>query len=150
MWRLCGLNCLASPSRVYFPIRGPTLKSTPSVKAPATPWTTPDAIESWNPKRSVSQPPALQPQAASRIHTAEPRMTARTRYADSRARSMMAPDMIDAVVHEKSRNARKKIRLMLLVRFGPKASDHGMPPWQAAAVKSLEFGPIGSPGWLQL
>ena len=58
--------------------------------------------------------------------------------------------MIEAVVQENSRNARKKIRLMLLVRFGPKASLHGMPPWQAAAVKSEEFGPIGRPGWLQL
>ena len=48
-----------------------------------------------------------------------------------RARSMIAPDMIEAVVHEKSRKARKKIRLMLFVRFGPKASLHGMPPWQA-------------------
>src|SRR5215208_7055346 len=146
MWRLCGRNCLARPSRVYFPIRGPRLKSTPSVNAPATPCTTPDAIESWKPKRSVSQPPALQPQAASRIHTAEPRITARTRYAVSRARSMIAPDMIDAVVHEKSRNARKKTRLMLFVRFGPKTSDHGMPPWQATDEKSLEFGPIGRPG----
>src|SRR5215210_4057983 len=150
MCRLWGLNCLARPSRVYFPIRGPRLKSTPSVNAPATPCTTPDAIESWNPKRSVSQPPALHPQAASRIQTTDPRITARTRYAVSLARSMMAPDMIEAVVHEKRRNARKKIRLMLFVRFGPKASDHGMPPWQAAAVKSLELGPIGRPGWLQL
>ena len=58
--------------------------------------------------------------------------------------------MIEAVVQENSRKARKKIRLMLLVRFGPKASDHGMPPSQAAAVKSVEFGPIGRPGWLQL
>jgi hypothetical protein len=58
--------------------------------------------------------------------------------------------MIEAVVHEKSRKARKKIRLMLLARFGPKASDHGIPPWHAAAVKSVEFGPIGRPGWLQL
>ena len=63
---------------------------------------------------------------------------------------MIAPDMIEAVVHEKSRKARKKTRLMLFVRFGPKVSDHGMPPWQAADVKSLEFGPIGRPGWLQL
>jgi hypothetical protein len=58
--------------------------------------------------------------------------------------------MIDAVVHEKRRNARKKTRLMLFVRFGPKTSDQGMPVWQAAAVKSVEFGPIGRPGWLQL
>ena len=79
MWMLCGLNWRASPSFVYLPIRGPRLKSTPSVKAPETPCTTPDAIESWNPKRSVSQPPALQPQAASRIQTTEPSRTARTR-----------------------------------------------------------------------
>ena len=58
--------------------------------------------------------------------------------------------MIDAVVQENSRKARKKIRLMLLVRFGPKASLHGIPPWHAAAVKSVELGPIGRPGWLQL
>src|SRR5919109_2426006 len=151
MWRLCGLNCLARPSRVYFPIRGPRLNKTPSVKAPATPWTTPEAMESWKPKRSVSQPPALQPQAASRIHTTEPSMHARSRYAVRRARSMIAPDMIDAVVHENSRKARKKTRLMLFVRFGPKVSLQGMPPWQATDVKSLEFGPIGGEAfWLQL
>ena len=63
-----------------------------------------------------------------------------------RARSMIAPDMIEAVVHENSRKARKKIRLMLFVRFGPKASLHGMPPWQATEVKSEELGPIGRPG----
>src|SRR5215216_4366689 len=131
-------------------MRGPTWNSTPSVKAPATPWTTPDAIESWKPKRSVSQPPALQPQAASRIQTTEPRMQARIRYADRRARSMIAPDRIDADVQLNSRNARKKIRLMLFVRFGPKASLHGMPPWHATDVKSLLLGPIGRPGWLQL
>ena len=79
MCRLCGLNWRASPSRVNLPIRGPTLKSTPSVKAPATPCTTPEAIESWKPKRIVSQPPALQPHAASRIHTTEPRIAASTR-----------------------------------------------------------------------
>src|SRR5215203_6202339 len=150
MWRLCGRNCLARPSRVYFPIRGPRLKSTPSVNAPATPCTTPDAIESWKPKRSVSQPPALQPQAASRIHTTEPRRTARTRYAEMRARSMIAPDMIDAVVHENSRNARKKTRLMLFVRFGPNVSLHGMADAQAAAEKSSEEGVIAVPGWAQL
>src|SRR5215208_8183623 len=150
MCRLCGLKPRASPSFVYLPILGPRLKRTPRVNAPATPWTTPDAIESWNPKRSVSQPPALQPQAASRIQTTEPSRHARTRYAESRARSMIAPDMMDAVVHENSRKARKKTRLMLLVRFGAKASDHGIPPWQAAPVKSLVLGPIGRPGWLQL
>jgi hypothetical protein len=79
MCRLCGLNWRARPSLVYLPIRGPTWNSTPSVNAPATPWTTPEAIESWKPKRIVSQPPALQPQAASRIQTAEPSTQARTR-----------------------------------------------------------------------
>jgi hypothetical protein len=41
--------------------------------------TTPEAIESWNPKRRVSQPPALQPQAASRIQTTDPSSTASSR-----------------------------------------------------------------------
>ena len=79
MCRLWGLNVLARPSFVYLPIRGPRLNSTPSVNAPATPWTTPDAIESWKPNRSVIQPPALQPHAASRIHTNEPSSAASTR-----------------------------------------------------------------------
>ena len=43
------------------------------MNAPATPCTTPEAIESWKPNSVTSQPPALQPQAASRIHTTEPR-----------------------------------------------------------------------------
>src|SRR5262245_57326656 len=150
MCRLCGLNTRVSPSFVYLPIRGPTLKSTPKVNAPATPWTTHEAIESWKPNRSVNQPPALQPQAASRIHTTEPSRHASTRQAEIRARSVIAADMIEAVVHENSRNARKKIRLMLLVMLGPNASLHGMPPWHAALVKSEELGPIGRPGWLQL
>src|SRR3954470_4064419 len=130
-------------------MRGPTLKSTPSVNAPATPCTTPEAIESWKPKRSVSQPPALQPQAASRIHTTEPSRHASTRYAEIRARSMIAPDMIEAVVHENSRKARKKTRLMLFVRFGPNVSPHGTPDWHWIAAKSLELGPIGRPGCAQ-
>ena len=151
MWTLCGLKSRVNPSFVYLPMRGPRLNKTPSVNAPATPCTTPDAIESWKPNRSVIQPPALQPQAASRIQTTEPRKTARTRYDDSLTRSSRAPDMIDAVVHENRRKARKKTRLMLLARFGPKVSDHGMPPWQAMLVKSLEFGPTGgNPLWLQL
>ena len=108
---LWGLKERARPAMSYFPIRGPRLSSTPSVNAPATPWTTPEAIESWNPKRVVSQPPELQPQAASRIHTTEPSITARSRNAERRMRSISAPDMIDAVVHEKRRNARKKTRL---------------------------------------
>ena len=76
---LWGLKMRVRPSFVYLPMRGPRLKSTPSVKAPETPWTTAEAIESWKPKRSVSQPPKLQPHAASRIQTAEPSSTARTR-----------------------------------------------------------------------
>src|SRR3712207_3649019 len=130
-------------------MRGPRLKSTPRVKAPATPCTTPEAIESWKPKRSVSHPPALQPQAASRIHTTEPSRHASRRYALIRTRSIRAPDMIEAVVHENSRNARKKMRLMLLVRFGPKASLHGIPDWQVTDVKSLLLGPIARPGCAQ-
>ncbi len=63
---------------------------------------------------------------------------------------MTAPDIIDAVVHENSKKARKKIRLMLFVMFAPKASLQGIPPWHASEVKSDEFGPIGKPGWLQL
>ena len=81
------------------------------MNAPATPCTTSDAIESWKPKRVVSQPPPLQPHAASMIQTTEPSTTPRKRNADSRTRSMSAPDMIEAVVQEKRRNARKKTRL---------------------------------------
>src|SRR5215207_4506692 len=150
MCRLWGLKPRASPSLVYLPMRGPRLKRTPSVNAPATPWTTPDAIESWKPKRSVSQPPALQPQAASRIQTTDPSRHASSRYAVRRARSMIAPERIDAVVQLNSRNARKKTWLMLFVMFAPNASLQGMPPWQETEVKSLLFGPIGRPGWLQL
>ena len=76
---LWGLKVRANPSFVYLPIRGPRLNSTPSVKAPATPWTTAEAIASWKPKRRVSQPPKLQPQAASRTQTAEPSRTASSR-----------------------------------------------------------------------
>src|ERR687897_924089 len=151
IWMLWGLKVRDRPSLAYFPILGPKLNRTPNVKAPATPCTTPEAIESWKPKRRVIQPPALQPQAASRIHTAEPSSTARMRYAERRTRSSNAPDMIEAVVQLKSRNARKKTRLMLLGKFGPKMSDHGMPPWQTALVKSELLGPIGgSPLWVEL
>src|SRR5262245_55658783 len=150
MWMLWGMNCLARPTRTCCAMSGPWWQRSTKRTPPGTPSTSPEAIESWNPNRSVSQPPALQPQAASRIHTTDPSAQARIRYALRRARSMIAPDMIDAVVHEKSRNARKKTRLMLLVRFGPNVSDHGIPPWHAREVKSLEFGPIGRPGWLQL
>ena len=57
--------------------------------------------------------------------------------------------MIDAVVHENSRNARKKIRLMLFVRFGPKASLHGIAGGARDGVKSSAFGAIGIPGCAQ-
>ena len=90
-WVLWGLNARVSPSDVYLPMRGPTLMSTPSANSPATPWTTPEAIASWKPKRVVSQPPELQPQAASMIHTTEPRSAVRMRNADRRIRSMTLP-----------------------------------------------------------
>ena len=58
--------------------------------------------------------------------------------------------MIEAAVQLNSRKARKKIRLMLFVRFGPKASLHGIPVAQAADVKSSLPGEIGMPGCAQL
>ena len=82
-------------------------------------FTTSDAIASWNPYFVTSQPPALQPQAASMIQTAEPSRQVRSRYAESLTRSISAPDMIEPVVQEKSRNARKKTPLMWSPRFGP-------------------------------
>ena len=106
-------------------MRGPRFRSTPSVNAPATPCTTSEAIESWKPNWIVNQPPELQPQAASMIQTTEPRTEPRMRYADSRTRSMSAPDMIDAVVHEKRRNARKKTAFRCCWRFGPISSAQG-------------------------
>ena len=122
MW---GLNVRARPITSYFPILGPSWKSTPRVKAPATPCTTDEAMLSWNPKPVVSQPPALQPQAASRIQITEPRMTVSTRYAVSLARSIRAPDMIEPVVQEKSRKAPQKTALRWSSRSGPIAADHG-------------------------
>src|SRR5919201_4415538 len=133
-WRLCGLNVLAKPSRVYLPMRGPRLSNTPSVKAPATPCTTRPAIESWKPHRMFRKPYALQPHAASRIQMTDPRMHARTRYAESRARSMSAPDKIDAVVHEKSRNAAQNTPEMWSVMFGPKFAAHGYVVEQKFAI----------------
>ena len=46
-----------------------------------------------------------QPQAASRIHMTEPISTAMIQNAPERARSMIAPEMIEAVVIENSRKA---------------------------------------------
>jgi hypothetical protein len=57
----------------------PWLSSTPKVKKPATPCTTAEAIASWKPNLVVSQPPELQPQAASMIQTPEARTTVRNR-----------------------------------------------------------------------
>jgi hypothetical protein len=45
------------------------------------------------------------------IQTTDPRIAARMRKAESRTRSISAPDMIDAVVQEKRRNARKNTAL---------------------------------------
>ena len=56
------------------------------------------------------------------------------RYAESRARSMIAPDMIDAVVQEKSRNAAQKTPEMWSVRFGPRFADHGYVVEQKLAI----------------
>ncbi len=59
------------------------------------------------------------------IQTTDPRIEPRMRKAESRTRSMRAPDMIDAVVQEKRRNARKKTALTWSWRLGPIAADHG-------------------------
>ena len=120
------------------------------MKAPATPCTTPDAIESWKPNRVVSQPPELQPQAASRIHTTEPSITARSRKAERRTRSMSAPDMIEAVVQEKRRKARKKTRLTWSWRFGPMPSLQGAVRPQKPGKASGESWPFfGHPSSMQ-
>ena len=59
------------------------------------------------------------------IQTADPRIEPRMRNAESRTRSIRAPDMIDAVVQEKRRKARKKTPLTWSWRFGPIAADQG-------------------------
>ena len=117
--RLCGRNARALPSLEYLPMRGPSCSSTPSVNAPATPCTTPEAIASWKPHSVTSQPPALQPQAASRIQTTEPRTVVSSRYAASRTRSISAPDMIEPVVQENSRNAAQKTPVDVVVEVRP-------------------------------
>jgi hypothetical protein len=147
---LWALNVLARPTTSYLPMRGPRFRSTPSVNAPATPCTTADAIESWKPKRVVIQPPELQPQAASRIHTTEPSITARIKKAERRTRSMSAPDMIDAVVQENSRKARKKTRLTWSWRFGPMPSLQGAVRPQKPGNASGELWPsLGHPSSMQ-
>ena len=70
------------------------------------------------------------------IQTPEPSTTARIRYAESRTRSMSAPDMIDAVVHEKRRKARKKTALTWSCRFGPIWAAQGAVFWQKPARTS--------------
>ena len=47
------------------------------------------------------------------------------RYALRRTRSISAPDMIEPVVHEKRRKARKKTPFRWFCRFGPISSAHG-------------------------
>ena len=136
-WVLWPRKLLAKPSVVYLPMRGPRFRSTPSVNAPATPCTTSDAIESWKPNWIVSQPPELQPQAASMIQTTEPRIEPRMRKADSRTRSMSAPDMIEAVVHEKRRKARKKTRVQVVLR----GSGPSRPPTAPSARRSPGTAP---------
>src|SRR5919204_2779545 len=79
-------------------------------------------------------PYALQPHDASRIQITEPRMQAKSRYADRRTRSISAPDRMDAVVHEKRRNAAQKTPEMWSVRFGPRLAAHGYVVEQKFAI----------------
>ena len=84
------------------------------------------------------------------IHTTEPSATARMRYAESRTRSMIAPDMIDAVVQEKRRNARKKTRLRwpvrLLSMFGPIPELQGaVSPQKPGTASGLAWPLFGQP-----
>src|SRR5436190_23949590 len=79
-------------------------------------------------------PYALQPHEASRIQITEPRMHANSRYAESRTRSISAPERIDAVVHENRRNAAQKTPEMWSVRFGPRFAAHGYVVEQKLAI----------------
>ena len=49
-------------------------------------------------------------------------MAARIRKAESRTRSMIAPERIEAVVHEKSAKMAQKVPVMLSPRFGDRKS----------------------------
>ncbi len=72
------------------------------------------------------------------------------RNAESRTRSISAPDMIDAVVHEKRRKARKKTALTWSPRFGPIWAAHGavirQKPTKASGLSCPAFG---QPSWKQ-
>src|SRR5919204_6258107 len=94
-------------------------------------------------------PYALQPHDASRIQITEPRMQAKSRYADRRTRSISAPERIDAVVHENSRKAAQKTPERWSVRFGPKFAAHGYVVEQKLPIRLSVAecaAPIRSPG----
>ena len=66
---------------------------------------------------------------------------------------MSEPDMIEPVVHEKSRKARKKTRLMWSWRFGPIPELHGAVSPQkpdgsltAAETNELSYSVVSDPG----
>ena len=59
------------------------------------------------------------------IQKTEPITTAMIRNAPVRVRSMTAPEMIEAAVHENSRNAAQKTPVIRSPRLGPISGDHG-------------------------
>ena len=80
------------------------------------------------------------------IQTTEPSTTPRNRKADSRTRSISAPDMIDAVVQEKRRNARKNTMLTWSWRFGPMPELHGaVSPQKPSNTSGLAWPLFGQP-----
>jgi hypothetical protein len=88
------------------------------------------------------------------IQTAEPSRVVRIRYAERRIRSMTAPDMIEPVVQEKSKKARKKTRLRWPVRsdarFGPMPSLHGaVRPQKPGNSEGPACPSAGPPCWKQ-
>ena len=65
-----------------------------------------------------------------------------TRYAETRMRSMQAPDMIEPVVQENSRNAAQNTAMTWSPRLGPINSPHGLPqvhsaPWMASPIVGM-------------
>jgi hypothetical protein len=63
---------------------------------------------------------------------------------------MSEPDMIEPVVHEKRRNARKKTRLMWSWRFGPIPELHGaVSPQKPGRASGLSWPLFGQPSWKQ-
>ncbi|MNC27714.1 hypothetical protein D3C75_758980 [compost metagenome] len=116
--------------------------TTPRAKKPAIRCTQPAAPTSWKPHSVVNQPLGCQLQAAPRIHTTEPRMIARTMKALIRVRSMIAPDMIEAVVAANSTNAAQKMPVALSCTLGPMLELHGR---LAAAPSRFGTRPVAKP-----